>query len=140
MIKLLCSVIIFSVLCKLLFFFVMIPRPPISTRTYTLYPYTTLFRSALVYNDKHWNAFIEAIQPAWAIGAWGDEFSTRSEEHTSELQSLMRISYAVFCLIKKKTTSTKIQRPFPLQSPTKSYNYTKILRHQPRSYLYSYYK
>src|SRR3546814_2528153 len=78
----------------------MIRRPPRSTRTDTLFPYTTLFRS-----------------DAWPSGrSMRGEYSTcasdsrrcrvrsrrRSEEHTSELQSLMRISYAVFCLKKKK--------------------------------------
>src|SRR3546814_7495472 len=90
----------------------MIRRPPRSTRTYTLFPYTTLFRS------------VDAA-PAW-LGAAPTvplvleedlavslrrhlrddlKVSVRSEEHTSELQSLMRISYAVFCL-KKKTDHT----------------------------------
>src|SRR3546814_9490424 len=74
-------------------FFLMIRRPPRSTRTDTLFPYTTLFRShrrqlrglAARLARRHQNA--------------ADD---RSEEHTSELQSLMRISYAVFCLKKKK--------------------------------------
>src|SRR3546814_10163895 len=71
----------------------MIRRPPRSTRTDTLFPYTTLFRSRAVArtNGKGPNCL-------WPIGDPGE----RSEEHTSELQSLMRISYAVFCL-KKKT-------------------------------------
>src|SRR3546814_15990542 len=100
------------------FFFLMIRRPPRSTRTDTLFPYTTLFRSkaeralgcigergsrhvgnmrlfpALRLNrgilGKHIGG---AVQPSMPFG--------RSEEHTSELQSLMRISYAVFCLTKK---------------------------------------
>src|SRR3546814_8211418 len=71
----------------------MIRRPPRSTRTDTLFPYTTLFRSLP-------RAYRKACR-----GAGGDcEETSRSEEHTSELQSLMRISYAVFCL--KKTIST----------------------------------
>src|SRR3546814_5579996 len=76
----------------------MIRRPPRSTRTDTLFPYTTLFRSHL----------------AMPIGDGGYFDVTvfhrfhRSEEHTSELQSLMRISYAVFCL-KKKTRITNIR-------------------------------
>src|SRR3546814_19754542 len=76
------------------FFFLMIRRPPRSTRTDTLFPYTTLFRSqqhALVTNvDVPYRLLCHLL-----IG------SPRSEEHTSELQSLMRISYAVFCLKKK---------------------------------------
>src|SRR3546814_9924528 len=95
----------------------MIRRPPRSTRTDTLFPYTTLFRSAghrrrqsrraagagpsadqrrggtltTIAADGRWTGVSRAVR------------SFRSEEHTSELQSLMRISYAVFCLKKKKT-------------------------------------
>src|SRR3546814_10537504 len=85
-------------------FFLMIRRPPRSTRTDTLFPYTTLFRSQV-------NGIVRAyLAEARALGATDKEISTagisinpeyRSEEHTSELQSLMRISYAVFCLKKK---------------------------------------
>src|SRR3546814_4727044 len=97
----------------------MIRRPPRSTRTDTLFPYTTLFRSdnPLLPNYK-WVP-IGYHGRASSIGASGQEFprpvgqtrpaqengtpgfGPRSEEHTSELQSLMRISYAVFCLKKK---------------------------------------
>src|SRR3546814_5415492 len=89
----------------------MIRRPPRSTRTDTLFPYTTLFRSV-----RHRAA--AAVVPAgarlaaecrqYSAGAVRGRFPvavravSRSEEHTSELQSLMRISYAVFCLKKKK--------------------------------------
>src|SRR3546814_4110115 len=69
----------------------MIRRPPRSTRTDTLFPYTTLFRSRLLSEDQRSVGHDHAGEPAAA----------RSEEHTSELQSLMRISYAVFCLKKK---------------------------------------
>src|SRR3546814_13348578 len=100
-----------------LFFFLMIRRPPRSTRTDTLFPYTTLFRSwmnqrAVTYRRLHdipgeWGTAV-TVQ-AMVFGNMGDECATRSEEHTSELQSLMRISYAVFCLKKKKThTRAKI--------------------------------
>src|SRR3546814_1137193 len=79
------------------FFFLMIRRPPRSTRTDTLFPYTTLFRSlrlACMHEVK-----IEQGQ-VWSSKPY--VFTPhRSEEHTSELQSLMRISYAVFCLKKK---------------------------------------
>src|SRR3546814_6532551 len=81
----------------------MIRRPPISTRTDTLFPYTTLFRSPA---GLFANIFVE---PDAVAGVIADPriaavtLTGRSEEHTSELQSLMRISYAVFCL-KKKTT------------------------------------
>src|SRR3546814_3453438 len=74
----------------------MIRRPPRSTRTDTLFPYTTLFRSTGV-------ARTSSTTCACASGAI--PIGSRSEEHTSELQSLMRISYAVFCL-KKKTRGT----------------------------------
>src|SRR3546814_13480836 len=85
--------------------FLMIRRPPRSTRTDTLFPYTTLFRSAEADDE-------EARPPAEQIGEdRANELPPdrsaidphiRSEEHTSELQSLMRSSYAVFCLKKKK--------------------------------------
>src|SRR3546814_12655691 len=115
-------------------------RPPRSTRTDTLLPDTTLFRS--LKHDGGWtvgregnkqfgNGFntasrcahgdqlaipfemhvgrgichtrLNALGPHLAAGRCNDELTKRSEEHTSELQSLMRISYAVFCLKKKKT-------------------------------------
>src|SRR3546814_10437304 len=106
----------------------MIRLPPRSTRTDTLFPYTTLFRSLLTLlmvltgcattppsNPDNLCAIFRE-KPDWYDAAvdvrdkWG--VPVRSEEHTSELQSLMRISYAVFCLkkktiIKKKTTSTQ---------------------------------
>src|SRR3546814_8950039 len=86
------------------FFFLMIRRPPRSTRTDTLFPYTTLFRSEDRTARRQYHADRPSRLPA--PGAWrrrhrGDD-DGRSEEHTSELQSLMRISYAVFCLKKKK--------------------------------------
>src|SRR3546814_2936395 len=80
----------------LLFFFLMIRRPPRSTRTDTLFPYTTLFRSQQL---KRWHADDEVVRKLDEVSGIG---LLRSEEHTSELQSLMRISYAVFCLKKKK--------------------------------------
>src|SRR3546814_1271353 len=105
----------------------MIRRPPRSTRTDTLFPYTTLFRSFahVLARDLRTRAFLPDLvwrhiiplcdlrpadlpvpQPVGArASALVDPF--RSEEHTSELQSLMRISYAVFCLKKKRTYDTK---------------------------------
>src|SRR3546814_11686008 len=78
-------------------FFLMIRRPPRSTRTDTLFPYTTLFRS-----DPACQACGAAARAVHPRGGEGRQASiARSEEHTSELQSLMRISYAVFCLKKK---------------------------------------
>src|SRR3546814_4185962 len=84
----------------LCFFFLMIRRPPRSTRTDTLFPYTTLFRS--VGGASDWKRT--------SIGVRQRKCQRRSEEHTSELQSLMRISYAVFCLKKKKTNNKIITR------------------------------
>src|SRR3546814_5135606 len=103
------------------FFFLMIRRPPRSTRTDTLFPYTTLFRSIgrreplqhvggggrlhalgaeqILHADRHAQKRLQRLPRGLRpIG--------RSEEHTSELQSLMRISYAVFCLKKKNQTYT----------------------------------
>src|SRR3546814_6924799 len=102
----------------------MIRRPPRSTRTDTLFPYTTLFRSNAQTRtqaaDQQGNAHLHPAHPALAVpggaasqarraGAQAQTVSPpgarpRSEEHTSELQSLMRISYAVFCLQKKNIT------------------------------------
>src|SRR3546814_8195410 len=101
----------------------MIRRPPRSTRTDTLFPYTTLFRS--LYAVDHRRDDLQEIgrdrrgrpvQQVHRVKIEGQrrlqrpDGQSRSEEHTSELQSLMRISYAVFCLKKKKKTNTqKIQ-------------------------------
>src|SRR3546814_14677009 len=88
--------------CGWAVFFLMIRRPPRSTRTDTLFPYTTLFRSVLprVLSIQQVERLCEKSPVAIEVFAFGS--LCRSEEHTSELQSLMRISYAVFCL-KKKT-------------------------------------
>src|SRR3546814_6576586 len=88
----------------------MIRRPPISTRTDTLFPYTTLFRSDIsIFKVVRYqsNCGICGADVDLQDGgkAWPDR---RSEEHTSELQSLMRISYAVFCLKKKKQEHYKL--------------------------------
>src|SRR3546814_5948625 len=106
------------------FFFLIIRRPPRSTRTDTLFPSTTLFRSAILVRrgcsdregltahrgDDVRRGVEQRVQPQRLQGVDAQRpvdplGSDRSEEHTSELQSLMRISYAVFCL-KKKTTQT----------------------------------
>src|SRR3546814_2079799 len=102
------------------FFFLMIRRPPRSTRTDTLFPYTTLFRSRQrrFAGVRRRRARRSPERPAGhtvrpQLDGWCNQYHhqvaragfrgvDRSEEHTSELQSLMRISYAVFCL-KKKT-------------------------------------
>src|SRR3546814_5924864 len=90
----------------------MIRRPPRSTRTDTLFPYTTLFRSRPVRragnqagNVGQHELAVLVVHHAQLRAHRGE----RSEEHTSELQSLMRISYAVFCL-KKKTMKDNIQQ------------------------------
>src|SRR3546814_6005500 len=106
----------------------MIRRPPISTLTDTLFPYTTLFRShcqnakQTSANQVSYNFQIDSMPQGGSrtvetvcrvnnsdfhqsnVGWLLEAVWVRSEEHTSELQSLMRISYAVFCLKKKKTT------------------------------------
>src|SRR3546814_11837743 len=109
-------------------FILMIRRPPRSTRTDTLFPYTTLFRSTPVVSmfanyskglqvpgtDNLYNSFFfapgtDAAHPNPETTDnfdAGVRYTSRSEEHTSELQSLMRISYAVFCLKKKKSKAT----------------------------------
>src|SRR3546814_2806113 len=95
----------------------MIRRPPRSTRTDTLFPYTTLFRSPDRRRGRPENPHpgaprrgAEALCAGRrAAPAGGDAQPRRSEEHTSELQSLMRISYAVFCL-KKKKKNNKIEK------------------------------
>src|SRR3546814_2778925 len=96
--------------------FLMIRRPPRSTRTDTLFPYTTLFRSRRADRqrlgaedprapgaDANQLRRTARLAPAQGTAA---PVGRRSEEHTSELQSLMRISYAVFCLKKKKKQQT----------------------------------
>src|SRR3546814_3141625 len=89
----------------------MIRRPPRSTRTDTLFPYTTLFRSAVgkdqPFGVRHLHGDARLLRLLRCLGhhllrRLVLAQPQRSEEHTSELQSLMRISYAVFCLKKKK--------------------------------------
>src|SRR3546814_2135392 len=99
----------------------MIRRPPRSTRTDTLFPYTTLFRSITEPTQQtgssggilgHCLFHLAAGRFDRCLGTGSStntpqHDATRSEEHTSELQSLMRISYAVFCLKKKQTKKNK---------------------------------
>src|SRR3546814_1292442 len=85
----------------------MMRRPPISTRTDTLFPYTTLFRSILIEPAVTGVTDLPVSRLGSSIRFRGTGPGERSEEHTSELQSLMRISYAVFCL-KKKTLLTNL--------------------------------
>src|SRR3546814_9358373 len=129
--------------CYFCFFFLMILRPPRSTRTDTLFPYTTLFRSPAQLGHET----VRRIQSGRSDAPQGQQYEPeplrqsgriyrscgqskecpdacpsgyrrlRSEEHTSELQSLMRSSYAVFCLKKKKTKnkSTLKKRLHPIK-------------------------
>src|SRR3546814_4838283 len=85
----------------------MIRRPPRSTRTDTLFPYTTLFRSLC--NTRLLRPRAIHMDRTLYRAAAGHHH-VRSEEHTSELQSLMRMSYAVFCLKKKNYTHIKLHR------------------------------
>src|SRR3546814_6245483 len=85
----------------------MIRRPPRSTRTDTLFPYTTLFRSFPVSSARNRSACSRATGHDPSGRNTSSRSRARSEEHTSELQSLMRISYAVFCLKKKKKQKRK---------------------------------
>src|SRR3546814_4638284 len=102
----------------------MIRRPPRSTRTDTLFPYTTLFRSldeALVGFigcqpfAEHGQHMLQRVEGEIGVDRFGA--IARSEEHTSELQSLMRISYAVFCL-KKKISNDHQPYHIPLLTPS----------------------
>src|SRR3546814_3974523 len=129
--------------CVLFFFFLMIRRPPRSTRTDTLFPYTTLFRSGegLVGEPAHPDLSPLGRQVVGSDGVdvlvghdgepHRDQLGVtdglgsgrpRSEEHTSELQSLMRISYAVFCL-KKKNKNHRRQTNTPTSNYTVAHPY-----------------
>src|SRR3546814_6585974 len=106
----------------------MIRRPPRSTRTDTLFPYTTLFRSSAklpITQFFSWSSILIAILAVVLAGKGIAGLQERSEEHTSELQSLMRISYAVFCLKKKKTKPTMIRRT---QERTRQYKTQSLQR------------
>src|SRR3546814_3830567 len=113
----------------------MIRRPPRSTRTDTLFPYTTLFRSRWpeIVGDRYAEVsapdsirFPSGERDGGTLtlvveGAFASLLQQRSEEHTSELQSLMRISYAVFCLKKKKQhIATVHRRHHPPYHPTQN--------------------
>src|SRR3546814_9142771 len=108
----------------------MIRRPPRSTRTDTLFPYTTLFRSASPRVSPGFPRKIFLCRTGVPKAAASQE--NRSEEHTSELQSLMRISYAVFCLKKKKkkhtlqNTSNLQQQQNPKRIQHNTHNNTHI--------------
>src|SRR3546814_3190660 len=117
-------------------FVIMIRRPPRSTRTDTLFPYTTLFRSERCHPLSPDGRRLLRPENGGRCRCSGRDHRARdeppgtaplvagrSEEHTSELQSLMRISYAVFCLKKKKKqTKKKSNREIQAVTP----NYTAI--------------
>src|SRR3546814_4255008 len=94
--------------CLILILFLKIRRPPRSTRTDTLFPYTTLFRSKPSCFSDYFRIIAHASKPCRTDPISPSARDWRSEEHTSELQSLMRISYAVFCLKKKINTPPRL--------------------------------
>src|SRR3546814_1505875 len=108
-------------------YLLMIRRPPRSTRTDTLLPYTTLVRSLIqalldapLFPARwRWNAVTALALPRFTGGK-----KTRSEEHTSELQSLMRISYAVFCLRTTTERTHTRQNSSHSRAPRMQYSYT----------------
>src|SRR3546814_1824101 len=104
----------------------MIRRPPRSTRTDTLFPYTTLFRSP---DRRHPHRAVAGARQRLGRFCRCSAHRLRSEEHTSELQSLMRISYAVFCLKKKKKIkklkAEHDQGPKAIQETNKRQNNTQ---------------
>src|SRR3546814_10821788 len=114
----------------------MIRRPPRSTRTDTLFPYTTLFRSPASKRRRcrapppttRQSSSLHRSQPSGTRPLRQE----RSEEHTSELQSLMRISYAVFCLTKKiKNQTTTIKHNQQNENTTNEHNVqTHVSTHQ----------
>src|SRR3546814_10585456 len=111
-------------------FFLMIRRPPRSTRTDTLFPYTTLFRSRRGddgedHPERHRSEHHDRHDEH---GGQGQDDRERSEEHTSELQSLMRISYAVFCLKKKKTTKIILKQTTNSKKKIKNQNTTDNIK------------
>src|SRR3546814_9784478 len=123
----------------------MIRRPPRSTRTDTLCPYTTLFRCQFGFGQAVRR--VEDVRLVTGRGRYTDDMvlgrqtcaymlrspyahariASRSEEHTSELQSLIRNSYAVFCLQKKSTTVTKVNAAIP-EAPSRSETHTPSRR------------
>src|SRR3546814_6849784 len=122
------------------FFFLMIRRPPISTRTDTLFPYTTLCRSQRTDEGEAPEDSEAPRRAAASATLWQRRLRwlrqikiertvalillVRSEEHTSELQSLMRISYAVFCLKKKTKTYTQSTQNIAHTTTTNEETYT----------------
>src|SRR3546814_9647078 len=101
----------------------MIRRPPRSTRTDTLFPYTTLFRSSRSNSTgvSHVNTSTKSKNLS------GNKSAERSEEHTSELQSLMRISYAVFCLKKKKHQKRPLTNNIPTNNKDNNHTHRQLI-------------
>src|SRR3546814_4097945 len=113
------------------FFFLMIRRPPRSTRTDTLFPYTTLFRSPRALAAP---VILVAVSRLFRDVNGGP---LRSEEHTSELQSLMRISYAVFCLKKKKKKQTYNETTYNINTHNNNYLLYNISKAEKRVNTYN---
>src|SRR3546814_4892508 len=120
----------------------MIRRPPRSKRTDTLFPYTTLFRSARRHHQQTAGRTLgqrrlrdqlggQVVVEVGLLQGGGD----RSEEHTSELQSLMRISYAVFCL-KKKNNMTQSTSVNPHAYPINTTKQIQTTQHTQRNLLH----
>src|SRR3546814_7019394 len=107
----------------------MIRRPPRSTRTDTLFPYTTLFRSPPGGLDQ------PAAARHVALPRVHPHHAARSEEHTSELQSLMRISYAVFCL--KKNKHHLLSHRHQSYSPISSIPHKEIATHNKSTHIHN---
>src|SRR3546814_4015049 len=119
-------------------FFLMIRLPPRSTRTDTLFPYTTLFRSPSSSSSPRSTTTPSTPSEGWTsrsspphgptprarLCSTPSASPSRSEEHTSELQSLMRISYAVFCLKKKKLQNPKYSTTLRMFQTTNTHAYT----------------
>src|SRR3546814_8012554 len=113
------------------FFLLMILRPTRSTRTDTLLPYTTLFRSIAARSKRR--STRRRPTAASSLSNSGARSIGRSEEHTSELQSLIRISYAVFCLKKKNHINNGTTRTKAVIQPT-----TQLLTDAVTTYYYQY--
>src|SRR3546814_10120617 len=124
-----CELVIMGYYCV---FFLMIRRPPRSTRTDTLFPYTTLFRSYwwTLKPMPNMSAGCSTSRESESVH-FPSHWRCRSEEHTSELQSLMRISYAVFCL-KKKTYIMKSRHSSTVYFFTVHVTSHQLHTHRPR--------
>src|SRR3546814_2282729 len=119
----------------------MIRRPPRSTRTDTLFPYTTLFRSDRLGDVQFLERGADRCGGEHAAALFTqaqqrlEAHDLRSEEHTSELQSLMRISYAVFCLKKKKQRTHHHKSPHPQNKKKHNHLTVTHLQYDRRHYI-----